>query len=413
MSDHSSHISSEKQEYLKLINELNQEVNHHLPKDMLQFCFNFFLKRLLQERSQARHVSNMNSFLFSQDNSKNPTDTTLEDTFNTTFDENINSNDQEYFVSDNSPNLNDAYLRNRRISVSAESMQPTHVKATSLTDKKRPEAKSKSEIDLIITSLKSHFFLKSIEEEQRNEIIDCMEQRRFQTGEAVIEQGDVGDFFYIVSSGTLDCFVDGMLVTNYQRGDSFGELALMHNTPRAATIKTTSETLLWALDRVSFRSILIESNAQKRIMFEKFLEGIPLFKSLKSSEIHKIADSLKPVSFRDGDFILRQGDTGDHFYLIERGEVLCYQATEDGQPQLVNKLKKGDYFGGKYIYIYYSCLELALLTDRPRAATAVAKGDLKCVTLGKAAFTRLLGPVMDILKRNTTNYHAILKEVHS
>lgn len=55
-------------------------------------------------------------------------------------------------------------------------------------------------------------------------------------------------------------------------------------------------------------------------------------------------------------------------------------------------------------------LELALLNDKPRAATVVAKGDLKCVTLGKAAFTRLLGPVMDILKRNTSNYHAILKE---
>lgn len=58
-------------------------------------------------------------------------------------------------------------------------------------------------------------------------------------------------------------------------------------------------------------------------------------------------------------------------------------------------------------------IELALLTDKPRAATVVAKGNLRCVTLGKAAFTRLLGPVMDILKRNTANYHAILKEAQS
>lgn len=53
------------------------------------------------------------------------------------------------------------------------------------------------------------------------------------------------------------------------------------------------------------------------------------------------------------------------------------------------------------------------MTDKPRAATVVAKGDLKCVTLGKAAFTRLLGPVMDILKRNSVNYHAILQEARS
>lgn len=58
-------------------------------------------------------------------------------------------------------------------------------------------------------------------------------------------------------------------------------------------------------------------------------------------------------------------------------------------------------------------LELALLNDKPRAATVLAEGPLKCVTLSKLAFTRLLGPVMDILKRNTVNYHAVLKEAES
>lgn len=55
-------------------------------------------------------------------------------------------------------------------------------------------------------------------------------------------------------------------------------------------------------------------------------------------------------------------------------------------------------------------LELALLNDSPRAATVVAHGRLKCATLGKKAFTRLLGPVLDILKRNSENYHAIINQ---
>jgi hypothetical protein len=55
---------------------------------------------------------------------------------------------------------------------------------------------------------------------------------------------------------------------------------------------------------------------------------------------------------------------------------------------------------------------LALLHDKPRAATVVAKGKLKCATLGKKAFTRLLGPVMDILKRNSENYHAVLQQAN-
>lgn len=69
-------------------------------------------------------------------------------------------------------------------------------------------------------------------------------------------------------------------------------------------------------------------------------------------------------------------------------------------------------FANDTLYRFLILLELALLNDRPRAATVVADGRLKCVTLGKKAFTRLLGPVMDIIQRNSENYHAILKQAN-
>jgi len=59
----------------------------------------------------------------------------------------------------------------------------------------------------------------------------------------------------------------------------------------------------------------------------------------------------------------------------------------------VNRLHKGSYFG-----------ELALLTDKPRAATVTAVGDVECVCLDTKAFIRLLGPVTEILKRNAETY---------
>jgi cAMP-dependent protein kinase regulator len=61
----------------------------------------------------------------------------------------------------------------------------------------------------------------------------------------------------------------------------------------------------------------------------------------------------------------------------------------------------------KLTFIY---IELALLNDGPRAATVIAQTGLKCATLGKKAFTRLLGPVHDILKRNSENYFAIIQQ---
>ena len=61
------------------------------------------------------------------------------------------------------------------------------------------------------------------------------------------------------------------------------------------------------------------------------------------------------------------------------------------------------------VSLFDNFLELALLSDKPRAATVVAVGKLKCATLGKKAFDRLLGPALDIIKRNTAAYKALTK----
>ena len=69
-------------------------------------------------------------------------------------------------------------------------------------------------------------------------------------------------------SGTFECFVKkvddgledprGRLVLSYAQGSTFGELALMYNTPRAATIVASSDSVLWAMDRYTFRSLILQ-----------------------------------------------------------------------------------------------------------------------------------------------------------
>jgi len=243
---------------------------------------------------------------------------------------------------------------------------------------------------------------KNFDDEQYQDVLNAMEEKRIPAGTTVIEQGAVGDFFYIVESGTLDCFIskdrgEPHKVTEYSAGGSFGELALMYNAPRAATIKSTSDCVLWALDRVTFRSILMENTSRKRRMYESFLEEVPLLRSLEPYERHKIADALESTYFEDCEEVVREGDVGDTFYMVESGEAVAYKMAEDDTRQEVYRYEKGGYFG-----------ELALLNDSPRAATVVAVGRLKCATLGKKAFTRLLGPVREILKRNSSNYYAII-----
>ena len=71
--------------------------------------------------------------------------------------------------------------------------------------------------------------------------------------------------------------IDGEPVTTITEGGSFGELALIHGTPRAATVLARSNTALWGIDRDSYRRILMESTLNKRRLYEDFLANVPIF----------------------------------------------------------------------------------------------------------------------------------------
>jgi CRP-like cAMP-binding protein len=238
------------------------------------------------------------------------------------------------------------YNRSRRISVSAESMAPS-----SQGFIKKVVPKSIEQIEHIKKSVASNFLFKNLDEEHAQDVVDAMVEMCCSNGNKIIEQGGVGDFFYVVQDGTFDCFVGESKVCEYGQGCSFGELALMYNAPRAATIVATSDATLWALDRVTFRTILMENTSAKRKMYESFLEEVPLLKSLEPYERHKIADALESVYFNDGEHVILQGDVGDQFYLIESGSAVFYKVDANGDQQEVNQFDRGAYFGGKSLRV--------------------------------------------------------------
>lgn len=249
------------------------------------------------------------------------------------------------------PAAGNHYSRDRRTSVSAESMAPTQGNDYV----KQVIPKSDSQRERIRSSVGNNFLFRNLDEEQYEDVVDAMAEKPVANGDVVIEQGAVGDYFYVVEHGTLDCLISKggappAKVTSYEAGGSFGELALMYNAPRAATIIATSDAILWALDRVTFRTILMENTARKRRMYESFLEEVPLLKSLEEYERHKIADALDTVYFEPGHQVVCEGDVGDRFYIIESGDAAVYRRGSDNDQQQVNTLSRGNYFGGKYFF---------------------------------------------------------------
>lgn len=242
--------------------------------------------------------------------------------------------------------------RGRRTSVSAESMAPSTEKEEYVKVVIPKQADQKERIE---KAIRANFLFKAIDDEQFTDVVNALAEKVVPAGESVITQGGIGDYFYVVESGSLDVFVSRngappVKVTDYGPNGSFGELALMYNAPRAATVTATTDCVLWALDRVTFRRILMENTSKKRRMYERFLEDLPLLASLEDYERHKIADALETVSYNDGDVIIKQGDAGDAFYIIEAGEAAITQTDNDGQEHELHGLKKGDYFGGLLLF---------------------------------------------------------------
>lgn len=235
-----------------------------------------------------------------------------------------------------------------------------------------------------------------LDENERSDIFDAMFPMNAIAGETIIQQGDEGDNFYIIDSGEVEIYVNDDKVTSIKEGGSFGELALIYGTPRAATVKATTEVKLWGIDRDSYRRILMGSTIRKRKLYEEFLAKVSILENLDKWERLTIADALESVGFEDGQKVVRQGEPGHDFYIIVDGNALVTQYRNQGEePVEVGRLGPSDYFG-----------EIALMLDRPRAATVCAKGTLKCVKLDRARFERVLGPCSEILKRNIEQYNS-------
>jgi cAMP-dependent protein kinase regulator len=114
----------------------------------------------------------------------------------------------------------------------------------------------------IMNRVMQSFLFNSLEDKELDTVILAFEEKRFKKGEHVIDQGEHGDVLYLIESGTLNCYKvfkkeEGeKFLKVYNPGEAFGELALLYNAPRAATIVANEDCLLWALDRETFNNIV-------------------------------------------------------------------------------------------------------------------------------------------------------------
>ncbi|CAF0739531.1 unnamed protein product [Adineta steineri] len=253
-------------------------------------------------------------------------------------------------------------------------------------------------IEILSSAVKNNILFSHLDDIERKQIFDVMFPGFYSSDEVIIRQNERGEHFYIIEEGEVDVYINDELMTSFGECSCFGELALIQSTPRTVTIKAKTNVKLWSLFGETYRKILMDITIKKRNSYREFLNKVSILQTLDEFERLVVADSLESIQYEDGDIIVRQGDPGDDFFIIVEGTCTVHQKPSESSESIeIDTLSAGDYFG-----------EIALLCNRARVATIIAKGSLKCVKMNRKRFERILGPIRDILQRNIPQYNSII-----
>jgi len=254
--------------------------------------------------------------------------------------------------------------------------------------------KTKGQLERLQKVLKTSILFMNLEDKNLHIVVEAMEELKVPRGKKVIQEGDQGDFLFVVEEGKLDCTKkDGdkdVHLKTCETGDVFGELALMYNCPRKASVVSTTECKLWKLDRETFTHITSSAAEARRKQQMEFLRSVDLLDALSDYDVSQISDAMQTVKKSSGEDVVKQGDPGDALYFVKEGTLTV---NKDGKEVL--KYGPKSYFG-----------ELALLSawHGVRSATVTATSDVTLLSLPRAAFTRMLGSLENTLMEKAKQY---------
>eukprot|EP00924_Labyrinthula_sp_SR-Ha-C_P006231 maker-scaffold_31-snap-gene-0.46-mRNA-1 protein AED:0.36 eAED:0.36 QI:0/0/0/1/0/0/4/0/770 len=219
----------------------------------------------------------------------------------------------------------------------------------------------------LVDNLSTCFLFETLSTQDKYHVVDVMKKRLVTAGEVIFRQGDMGDYFYVVESGNLSAL-------------------------KAATVIANADSVLWKLDRVTFKHAAAQASQSTVETTLKALKAVPLLQVLTDEQLRDIAQVTRICEFSAGTKIIQKGDVGTTFYVIKSGKVNVINGkygspSKDGE---VNTVLGPDNFFG----------EVALMYDAPRAADIVAATDVELIGLEKHAFISILGPIQEVIDDN-------------
>ncbi|MGZ3460739.1 MAG: cyclic nucleotide-binding domain-containing protein [Archangium sp.] len=225
-------------------------------------------------------------------------------------------------------------------------------------------------------------------------VLEALEPRVFQPGESIVEEGQPGGSMFAIVEGSVE--VVRTLKSGRRRtvaflseGDFFGEMSLLSEVPRFATVKAFERTAVLELTRERLERILqrhpsveeVLQSFQRERLLNDVLRVNPLFRTLTPAQREALARDFQLCSRSAGSLVVEQGQEVDALYLLLRGQCQVLHPLPDGSERPLRTLGEGDMFG-----------EIALMLGLP--ATATVRAETPCMLLrldGGSCERHLLG----------------------
>jgi len=257
-------------------------------------------------------------------------------------------------------------------------------KPTAADDNLKIKPRTKNQISFIMEAVKDNILFAELNETQSLAVIVRMHLEEVEAGIEVITQGDPnGTKFYVIAMGEFDIIKNGKSLYSFEAGRSFGGQALIHNAPRAATVKSIKKSTVWVIERAEFRDTVEKQERWARDKLKAFIQKLEVFKELPEKDLLTLCDTFSEKKYKAGSTITMQGERGDKFYVIKEGTGLMSKKNKRGKIIEREELTQGSYFG-----------QLALIKNGTKQVTTVtSQTDIICLQLSKEDFDILLKPL--------------------
>lgn len=229
----------------------------------------------------------------------------------------------------------------------------------------KTKQKSKQEMEQISLILKDHFLFKSLENSHLQLIISEMHYIETPAHTCLFAQGCQGKNFYLIAKGSVEVQVNGNTKAILTKNDCFGELALLYDSIRTATVNVIENSEFWAISRETFRNAVRSVSNNSYLDTKNFLNTLEFFQSLSETEQSLFISWTMCMEFRDDQSIINEGDVGNMMFIVKSGQVKVIM-----QKSIVRVLNPGDLFG-----------EICLVYGGNRTASVKAIGKVSLLAI--------------------------------